>query len=125
MFKTLKLTLADGSEKDFDFLATGTTQYRYKQLFRTDLMKDLTGIINSFNADGADFSTTDKLAFIMNCQAKKMDMNRINDDMFMEWLEQFDSSTLIDNFNEFVGIYIGNKESTSNPKKEDGQQTEK
>lgn len=124
MFKTLNLTLADGSTKEFGFLAIGTTSYRYRQLFGTDLMKDITKIVNrtmDFFGDDADFSVTDKLAFIMNCQAEKKDMNTINFDMFLEWLEQFDSATLFDHFNDFISIYLGNKGSTSNPKKEDGQ----
>lgn len=124
MFKALNLTLADGSTKEFGFLAIGTTSYRYRQLFGTDLMKDITKIVNrtmDFFGDDADFSVTDKLAFIMNCQAEKKDMNTINFDMFLEWLEQFDSATLFDHFNDFISIYLGNKGSTSNPKKEDGQ----
>lgn len=124
MYRELNLTLADGSEKTFGFLAIGTTAYRYRQLFRSDLMRDVTKLINremDYVGDEADFSTTDKLAFIMNCQAEKKDMNNLNTDMFMEWLEQFDSATLFDNFNNFLSIYLGNKGSTSEPKKEDEQ----
>lgn len=125
MYKTLLMTLADGeTKKEFSFLAVGTTAYRYKQVFRSDLMKDITNLVNrnlDYIGENADFSVTDKLAFIMNCQAEKMDMNCINFDMFIEWLEQFDASSLFDNFNEFINIYLGNKESTSNPKKGEEQ----
>lgn len=125
MFKVLTMTLADGeTKKEFGFLAVGTTAYRYRQVFRTDLMKDITNLINgSLDAigDNADFSVSDKLAFIMNAQAEKKDMNNLNNDMFIEWLEQFDSITLVEHINDFIGIYLGNKKSTSNPKKEDEQ----
>jgi len=125
MFKTISLVLSDGeTKKDFNFLAVGTTSYRYKQIFRSDLMKDITRLVNrelDFIGDEADFSVTDKLAFIMNCQAEKMDMNNLNFDMFIEWLEQFDSATLFAHLNDFINIYLGNKESTSNPKKEGEQ----
>lgn len=121
MFRTLKMTLADGTEKEFNFLAVGSTQYRYKQLFRTDLMKDLTNLVNrdlDYIGDDADFSVTDKLAFIMNCQAEKVDMNNQNFDTFLEWTDQFDAASLYEHIRDFISIYIGNKESTSNPKKE-------
>lgn len=125
MFKTLTLTLADGeTTKDFGFLAVGTTPYRYRQVFRSDLMKDITDLVNGkleTIGDNADFMVTDRLAFIMNCQAEKMDMNCVNFDMFIDWLEQFDAASLFNHLNDFVNIYLGNKESTSNPKKEDEQ----
>ncbi len=125
MFKVLTMTLSDGeSKKDFPFLAVGTTAYRYRQVFRSDLMKDITSLVNrelDYIGENADFSVTDKLAFIMNCQAEKMDMNNINFDMFIEWLEQFDAASMFNHLNDFVNIYLGNKESTSNPKKEEEQ----
>lgn len=121
MYKTIKLKMADGTEKDFGFLAVGSTPYRFKQLFKEDLMKSLTKLMNSkFDGigDEADFSVTDKLAFVMNCQAEKKDLNLQNFDSFLEWVDQFDSSELFDHISEFIGIYLGNKESTSEPKKE-------
>lgn len=125
MYKTLTMTLADGeTKKDFGFLAVGTTAYRYKQVFRSDLMKDITSLVNrdlDYIGENADFSVTDKLAFIMNSQAEKINMNNLNFDMFINWLEQFDASALFDNMNQFINIYLGNKESTSNPKKEGEQ----
>lgn len=124
MFKELTLTMADGSEKSFGFLAVGTTQYRYKQIFGGDLLKQITKIVNrdlDYIGDDADFSVTDKLAFIMNCQAEKKDMNCQNFDTFLDWVEQFDSSTLFDHLGDFIAIYLGNKESTSDPKKDNEQ----
>lgn len=121
MFKTIKMTMADGTSKDFNFLAVGSTPYRYKQLFKQDLMKDITKLINKnldFIGEDADFSVTDKLAFVMNCQAEKKDLNLQNFDTFIEWVEQFDASTLFEHISDFIGIYLGNKESTSEPKKE-------
>lgn len=125
MYRTLTMTLADGeTKKDFNFVAVGTTAYRYKQVFRTDLMKDITKLVNrdlDYIGEDADFSVTDKLAFIMNSQAEQMNMNHLNFEMFIEWLEQFDAASLFEHFNDFINIYLGNKESTSNPKKEDEQ----
>lgn len=121
MFKTIRMTMADGTQKDFDFLAVGSTQYRYKQLFKQELMRDITKMVNAESnsiGNDADFTVSDKLAFVMNCQAEKKDLNNQNFDTFLEWIEQFDSSELIKHMGEFIGIYLGNKESTSEPKKE-------
>lgn len=124
MFKTLKLKLIDGTNREFGFLAVGSTPYRYKQIFGHDLMSELTKLINNdmntVNLD-ADFTVSDKLAFIMNCQAEKRDMNMQNFDTFLEWVDQFDSSSLLNHMSDFISIYIGNKASTSKPKKENEQ----
>lgn len=121
MFKTIPLLLTDGTVKDFDFMAVGTTQYRYKQVFGKELMVGISRLINqdlSTIGEDADFSVIDKLAFIMNCQAEKKDLNKQNLDTFLEWVEQFEPSSLLNNMNEIISIYIGNKASTSTPKKE-------
>lgn len=121
MFKTLKLTMADGNEKEFGFLAVGSTPYRFKQLFKQDLLVEITKLINS-DMDGvsekADFSIVEKLAFVMNCQAEKRDLNCQNFDTFLEWVDQFETSELFNNITDILGIYLGNKRSTSEPKKE-------
>lgn len=124
MYKTLKLKLNDGTSKEFGFLAVGSTQYRYKQIFGSDLMKGLTKLINretNSTSEDADFSVSDKLAFVMNCQAEKKDMNMQNFDTFLDWVEQFDASSLLNHMGDFISIYIGNKASTSKPKKENEQ----
>lgn len=124
MFKTVKLKLENGTTKEFGFLAVGSTQYRYKQIFGRDLMQDMTKMVNSETgsfSDDIDFSVSDKLAFIMNCQAEKKDMNCQNFDTFLEWVDQFDSASLLSHMSDFVSIYIGNKASTSKPKKADEQ----
>lgn len=124
MYRTIELELSDGRTKEFGFLAVGSTQYRYKQIFGKDLMGDITKLINSDTNKvdkDADFSVSDKLAYVMNCQAEKKDMNCQNFDMFIEWVEQFDAASLLSHMGDFVSIYIGNKASTSEPKKEKEQ----
>lgn len=121
MFRTLMMTLADGTKKEFNFLAVGSTPYRYKQVFKSDLMKDVTKLVNKeldYIGEDADFSVSDKLAFIMNCQAEKKDLNQQNFDTFIEWIDQFEPADLFNHISDFIGIYLGNKESTSVPKKE-------
>lgn len=123
MFAKLKMLMADGNEQDFEFVSNGMTQYRYRQLTGRDLTKDATKLINDNAgvADDADFSVSDKLAYIMNMSAVKADMSKINIDSFYEWIEQFDSSNSINIMGDIIGIYFGTKKSTSKPKKGDGE----
>jgi hypothetical protein len=74
MYQEISLRLSDGSEQKFPFLATGTTAYRFKQVFHQDLMILLNKMENSED-DQTDMTVGDKLAFIMNAQAEKKDMN--------------------------------------------------
>ena len=93
MYQEISLRLNDGSEQKFPFLATGTTAYRYKQVFHQDLMILLNKMENSED-DQTDMTVGDKLAFIMNAQAEKRDMNTLNVDAFLEWADQFDGAEL-------------------------------
>lgn len=121
MFKEIKFNMADGTQKTMGFLAVGSTPYRYKQLFKQDILKDITKLTNA-DLDGvgenADFSIIDKLAYVMNCQAEKKDMNLLNFDTFLEWVDSFETSELLNHASDIIGVYLGNKGSTSNPKKE-------
>ncbi len=121
MFKEIKMKMANGTEKTLGFLAVGSTPYRYKQLFKQDLLKDISKLMGKDMAsigDDADFSVIDKLAFVMNCQAENKDLSLQNFDTFLSWVDQFETSGLFNHVAAIVGIYLGNKESTSNPKKE-------
>ncbi len=65
MYQEISLRLSDGSEQNFPFLATGTTAYRFKQVFHQDLMILLNKMENSED-DQTDMTVGDKLAFVMN-----------------------------------------------------------
>ncbi len=55
MYRKISLTLVSKDEsdeeiqKDFGFLACATTGFRYKQLFGTELLSDITGILNNLS----------------------------------------------------------------------------
>lgn len=123
MFTKLNMIMADGEEKEFEFVSNGMTQYRYRQLTGRDLMKDVTKLIDDRKQLGneADTSVSDKLAYIMNMSAIKADMSKINTDTFYEWIEQFDSSNTLHIMGDIISAYFGTKKSTSEPKKEDGE----
>lgn len=66
----------------------------------------------------SDMTVGDKLAFIMNAQAEKKDMNKLNVDSFLEWADQFDGAELFLHMSDFVSMYLGSRQTTSKPKKE-------
>lgn len=113
MYKEIDLNTQEGV-KPFRFLATGATAYRYRQVFHQDLMVMLN---NMESTDKADTSVGDKLAYIMNMQAEKKDMNTLSNDSFMDWCDQFDGAELFLHMGEFVSLYLGNRETKSLPKK--------
>jgi hypothetical protein len=124
MYKEITLRCTDGKEKEFSFLATGTTAFRFKQVFHQDLMILLNKMENSED-DQTDMTVGDKLAFIMNAQAEGKEMNKLNVDAFLEWADQFDGAELFLHMQEFVTLYLGSRRTTSKPKKEAAQRSGK
>lgn len=121
MFTKINMIMADGSQKEFDFVSNGMTQYRYRQLTGRELMRDVSKLVNigdSSIGDDADFTCIDKLAYIMNMSATGANMNTLNEESFFEWIEQFDSSNSLHVWGDVISAYYGTKKSTSNPKKE-------
>lgn len=51
MHKEINLQLADGTVKEFSFLACGTTSIRFRQLFKKELLAGITGIVSPVNTD--------------------------------------------------------------------------
>lgn len=115
MYKEIELDTQEGVKK-FSFLATGTTAYRYKQCFHQDLMIALNNMEDTSD-ERADMTVGDKLAFIMNAQAEKKDMNKLNVDSFLDWADQFDGAELFLHMRDFVSMYLSSRQTTSVPKK--------
>jgi hypothetical protein len=124
MYQEITLKTCGEGEKSFPFLATGTTAYRFKQVFHQDLMILLNKMENSED-DQTDMTVGDKLAFIMNAQAEKRDMNQLNESAFLEWADQFDGAELFLHMQEFVTLYLGSRRTSSKPKKEAAQRSGK
>ena len=117
MYKEITLRCANGEEKPFKFLSTGTTAYRYSQIFKQDLMRIIAKM--SQLDDTTDYSVSDKLAYIMNSQAEGKDMKMLNMDTFLDWIEQLDSNAIFLHVEEIFGLYIGSKLTNANLKKEE------
>lgn len=107
MFKTLTI---DG--KELALAANAATPFRFKQTFKKDLFYVL-GDEKRAEQDGLE--TIMQLAFIMAKQAEKADMNKLNEEEFVNWLEGFGTMAFIDSADEILNAYMENTISTSTP----------
>ena len=115
MFKEVKV-----GDITVPMLANGATPLRYKMVFAKDLLTEFqAGQENTANV----VNCVPELAFIMAKAAEakegKADLNLINKDMFVEWLEQFEPMDLPMAADEIVNLYTGNLEGHSEPKKKE------
>ncbi len=117
MRKELEMTMEDGSTKLLPFEANGATAILYRMTFHEDLMVTMNGLSTA----NMDTLVGAKLAYIMNAQAEKKDMNRLNVEAFLTWADQFDGAELFLHMQEFVTLCLGARRTTSKPKKEAAQ----
>lgn len=107
MFKTLNI---DGRE--IDFSANAATPFRYRQIFHKDLLSILG---NEEKAQNEGVEAVTELAFVMVKQAEKCDMGKLNEEVFLEWLEDFGSMAFVNNAEEILNVYMESTETTSTP----------
>lgn len=101
--------------RDIELTATASTPIRMKQIFNIDLMKIFA---NAEATNGEEISSVmSQLAYLMNCQALKMDMTKINENTFFEWCEDFGPMDILEKSEEILNIYLGNAFTTSKAKK--------
>jgi len=107
MFK--KVTV-DG--KELELSANAATLFRFKQVFH----KDLIGILgNEEKAEVEGVEAVTELAYIMAKSAEKADMNKLNYDDFISWLEGFEPMAFIDSAEDILNVYMSSAKSTSTP----------
>lgn len=116
MLKTITI-----GEHEIDFLATAATPIRFNQVFSGE---DFYGIITSEKmSDSTGTIAITKLAYVMAMQARnsrepeKLDFHALNNDTFVEWLEQFDPQDINDKLAEIAEVYMTSKKSVASPKK--------
>ena len=107
MFKTLNI---DG--KEIEFSANAATPFRYRQIFHKDLLSILG---NEEKAQNEGVEAVTELAFIMAKQAEKADMNKLNEEDFIGWLEGFEPMDFANSAEEILNAYMGNMASSANP----------
>lgn len=107
MFKTLNI---DGREVEFS--ANAATPFRYRQIFHKDLLSILG---NEEKAQNEGVEAVTELAFVMAKQAEKADMGKLNEEMFIEWLESFGSMAFVNNAEDILSVYMESTDTTSAP----------
>ena len=115
MFREIKI-----GDITVPMLANGATPLRYKLIFGKDLMTEFQGATE----DAAKaMNSLPELAFIMAKAAEakegKADLNLLNQQMYLEWLEQFGPMDIPMASDEIVNLYTGNMETKSEPKKKE------
>lgn len=131
MFATIEMPLYDGTTKDVEFMANAATARRYKMIFGEDLLSKFTNAEEE--RDGKKVYNIDflpELSFVMAMQAKalsdnKLKLEKVNQNMFLDWLEQFDSMAIENNASELMSVYQGNTETSSEAKKNTEKQSVK
>lgn len=110
MYGTINL-----DENEMELVANAATPYRVKQIFNIDIMKEF------MNAEQDGYATVvgilPQLTYVMNCQALKVDMNKINQETFLLWCENIEAMAILNHAEEIIAIYQGNQKTTSKPKK--------
>lgn len=104
-----KITV-DGTEMELS--ANAATPFRFKQVFHKDL---LATFANETRAQEEGIETISQLAYIMNKQAQKADMNKLTEEDFISWLEGFEAMAFVEASEEILGVYMGSAETTSKP----------
>lgn len=96
-------------------LANGATPLRYRMIFKKDILKEFQQVEGNNYSIAVD--TVSELAFILAKAAEKADMNKLNMETYIEWLEQFEPFDLTEALEDIVDLYVGNIETTSEVKK--------
>ena len=107
MYKTI---IIDGNEMELS--ANAATPFRFKQVFHKDLLATFS---NETRAQEEGIETISQLAYIMNMQAKKADMNTLTQDDFIAWLENFEPMAFVEGSEDILGVYMGSTETSSTP----------
>ena len=99
-------------------LANGATPIRYRMVFGKDIISEF----QLADEDGGRVSTIiTELAFIMakaaEAQNGQISMATLNQETFVDWLEQFEPMDLAMASEEIVEVYMGNQITHSEVKK--------
>ena len=130
MFQIITLPGCDGQDIEVGFLANAATPRRYKAIFGDDLLHKFMGA--EVEIDGRKVYNIDflqELAYVMAMQSaaksdSKVKLEKLNENTFLDWLEQFDSMAIENNASAIVSVYIANTEVSSEAKKNIEEQTE-
>lgn len=121
MYRVVKI-----GSRDVPLRSTGTTQIRYKQVFRRDILIDLAKMDNKDDAEKiAAIDYIKELAYIMHMQAEG-EIKKAGYDDYIEWLDGFEESDFQDEktIQDILSTWNKNLESGSEQKKDESPQAE-
>lgn len=95
--------------------ANAATPVRYRHVFHQDVLTELAAVKE--NNYGLAIDTISKLAFIMAKAADGTDMTKLNEDIYIDWLEQFETFDITSAIDDIVDLYLGNTAGMSEVKK--------
>lgn len=98
--------------KELELVANAATPFRFKQVFHKDLFSVLG---NEERAAEEGVETITQLAYVMTKQAEKADMNKLSEDGFIQWLEDFPPMAFVDSAEEILNAYMDQTEGTATP----------
>ena len=79
-----------------------------------EMIKSAIAIVSS-----GEMNTISQLAYIMNASAEKRDMNALDVEAYLDWLEQFETMEFLTHGMDIVMLYMNNRATTSVPKKKE------
>lgn len=113
MYREIKI-----GEKTVPMLANGATPIRYRMVFGKDIITEFQNVEKD---TGKAASSVTELAFIMNkaaeAQENKSALTTMNQETFVEWLEQFEPLDITMASEDIVDLYMGNGKGLSEVKK--------
>ena len=107
MFK--KVTIDD---REIELAANAATPFRFKQVFKKDLFAILG---NEQKAENEGVEAVTQLAYIMAKQAENADMNKLNEDEFITWLEDFSGMAFVNAAEDILNVYMDSTIGTATP----------
>lgn len=109
MYREIKI-----GERTIPMSANGATPIRYKMVFGKDLISEFQSIENNY---ALAMDTISELAFIMAQSGAKADMDKLNKNTYVAWLEEFEPFDLTNASEQIIDLYMGNTQTTSEVKK--------
>lgn len=109
MYKEIQI-----GEKTIGLKATASTTYRFKQVFKRDILKVM---MDTSGAQQAEEDDVMRLAYIMAMSARGEDMSKLNEDSYIGWLDQFDPMDLFIAQEDILEVFQGNRKTEETQKK--------
>ena len=107
MYKTITV-----GDKEMELTANAATPFRYKQFFKRDLLQIL-GNEQKAETEGVEAIT--ELAFIMNKQAQRANLNAISYEDFLTWLEDYSAMAFVEAAEDILNVYMDQTVGTATP----------